>query len=125
LVIFHVVFRARGLYETGLSQSLGVQVVERTLGATVLALVIVLAATFFYRERSYSRSALPFAGAICAVCLPIPRLLLIFRRRKRRAAGLDIEPALIIARAEKAAELKMRLADEVRFGLRIVGVLSP
>ncbi len=125
LLIFHVVFRARGLYETGLSTSLGVQVVERTLGATMLALVIVLAATFFYRERSYSRSALPFAGAICAVLLPLPRLLLIVRRRRRRKAGLDVEPALVVARPEKARLLAFRMKDEVRFGLRIVGVLSP
>lgn len=125
LVIFHVVFRARGLYETGLATSLGVQVVEKTLGATFLSLVIVLAATFFYRERSYSRSALPFAGAVAAVLLPLPRLFLIVRRRRRRRAGLDVEPALIIARPEKARELASRLRDEVRFGLRVVGVLSP
>ncbi len=125
LVIFHVVFRARGLYETGLASSLGVQVVEKTLGATVLSLVIVLAATFFYRERSYSRSALPFAGAIAAVLLPAPRLFLILRRRRRRRAGLDIEPALIVARPEKARELAKRLKDEVRFGLRVVGELTP
>jgi exopolysaccharide biosynthesis polyprenyl glycosylphosphotransferase len=124
LVIFHVVFRARGLYETGLSQSLGVSVVERTLGATLLALVIVLAATFFYRERSYSRSALPFTGVIASVLLPVPRLLLILRRRRRRRAGLDLEPTLIIASPAKARELEARIGDEVRFGLKIVGVLS-
>jgi exopolysaccharide biosynthesis polyprenyl glycosylphosphotransferase len=47
------------------------------------------------------------------------------RRRRRRRAGLDLAPALIIARPEKARELTLRLKDEVRFGLRLVGVLSP
>jgi len=125
VVIFHVVFRSRGLYETGLASSLGVQVVERTLGAVVLSLALVLAATFFYRDVTYSRSALPFAGLLATVLLPLPRLLLILRRRARRRAGLDIEPALIIARPEKAQALAEKLKDEVRFGLKIVAVLSP
>jgi exopolysaccharide biosynthesis polyprenyl glycosylphosphotransferase len=125
VVIFHVVFRSRGLYDTGLASSLGVQVVERTLGAVVLSLAIVLAATFFYRDVTYSRSALPFAGAAAMIGLPLPRLFLIVRRRARRRAGLDIEPALIIARPEKAQALAEKLKDEVRFGLRIVAVLSP
>jgi exopolysaccharide biosynthesis polyprenyl glycosylphosphotransferase len=125
VVVFHVVFRARGLYETGLATSLGVQVVERTLGATVLALVIVLAATFFYRESSYSRSALIFFFAVAAVLLPIPRLLLIVRRRRRRRAGLDLEPVVVVARLDRAREVALRLGDRVRFGLVFVGVVLP
>ncbi|MBI3725271.1 sugar transferase [bacterium] len=125
VVVFLVVLRARGLYDAQLPGAWGVEIVERTLGATTLSLVIVLAATFFYRESTYSRSAIIYAWAIASVFLPLPRLLLASRRRRRRRAGLDLEPALVLGVPESIRELVSRLQDRERFGLDVRGIVVP
>jgi exopolysaccharide biosynthesis polyprenyl glycosylphosphotransferase len=125
VVVFLVVFWARGLYETGLASSLAVQTVERTLRASSLASVVVLATFFFYRESSYSRSALLYTWLLTSALLPLPRILLVAWQRRRRRAGRGLEPALIVGTLGQARELESRIGDRARFGLDLVGFVEP
>lgn len=121
--VFHVVLRGRGLYEH--LPPRGIDVLEETLGAVTFGSVIVLAASFFYRDFSYSRSVCLIAWALMVMALPAPRLLLMFRRRRRYARGLDLVPALIVGAPARAHDLARRLASHRRYGLDIVGILTP
>jgi exopolysaccharide biosynthesis polyprenyl glycosylphosphotransferase len=120
LVITHLVLRGLGRYEV--LPPRGFDVFEDTLRAVSAATVVVLAASFFYREVTYSRSVVLIAWSFEVVLLPIPRLLLLYRRRARYESGEGLVPVLIVARtAPRAAELLARLADHRRFGLQVVG----
>ncbi|MCO5170982.1 MAG: sugar transferase [Planctomycetes bacterium] len=118
-----VVLRSRGLYEH--LPPRGIDVLEDTLGAVTLASVVVLAASFFYRDFSYSRSVCLLAWGLLVVGLPAPRLLLMVRRRRRYARGLDLVPAVIVGAPGRAHDLARRLGSHRRYGLDVRGVITP
>jgi exopolysaccharide biosynthesis polyprenyl glycosylphosphotransferase len=119
--VFMLVFRSRGLY--GQLPPRGIDVLEQTIGAVNVALVVVLAASFFYREFSYSRSACLLAWALICVLLPIPRLGRLSARRRGYARGEGLLPALVIGSTSAAVDLVRRLSDHRRFGLEIKGIV--
>ncbi len=123
VVVFHVVLRSRGLYDH--LPPRGIDVLEETLGAVTFGSVLVLAASFFYRDVTYSRSVCLIAWALMAASIPAPRLLLLARRRRRYARGLDLVPAVIVGAPERAYDLARRLASHRRYGLDVRGILTP
>lgn len=123
LAVFHLVLRSRGLYEH--LPPRGIDVLEDASRAATLASVVVLAASFFYREVTYSRSVVLIAWGLTAVLLPAPRLLLLARRRRRWARGLDLVPAVIVGTPARARDLAARLAAHRRYGLELRGTITP
>jgi exopolysaccharide biosynthesis polyprenyl glycosylphosphotransferase len=123
LVVFHVVLRSRGLYDH--LPARGIDVLEEALRAVTLASALVLAASFFYREVTYSRSVCLIAWGLTAALVPLPRLLLLARRRQRYAQGLDLVPALIVGAPGRAYDLAQRLESHRRYGLALRGVVTP
>jgi exopolysaccharide biosynthesis polyprenyl glycosylphosphotransferase len=119
--VFLLVFRSRGLY--GRLPSRGVDILERTTGAVNIGVVVVLAASFFYREFSYSRSVCLIAWALICVLLPLPRLGQLSLRRRRYARGEGLVPVLIVGSTPAALELLRRLADQRRFGVLVKGIV--
>ncbi|MBX3467309.1 MAG: sugar transferase [Planctomycetes bacterium] len=118
-----VVLRSRGLYDHVPPR--GIDVLEESLGAVTLASVVVLAASFFYRDFSYSRSVCLLAWGLLVVGVAAPRLLLMARRRRRYARGLDLVPAVIVGAPGRAHDLARRLASHRRYGLDVRGVVTP
>lgn len=123
VAVFHVVLRGRGLYDH--LPPRGIDVLEETLRAVTFGSVIALAASFFYREFSYSRSVCLIAWGLMVAALPAPRLLLMLRRRRRYARGLDLVPAVIVGAPERAYDLARRLASHRRYGLDVRGIVTP
>lgn len=123
LGITHLVLRGLGRYEV--LPPRGFDVFEDSLRAVSAATVVVLAASFFYREVTYSRSVVLIAWSFEVALVPIPRLLLLFRRRALYERGQGLVPVLVVARtAARAAELLARLSDHRPFGLEVVGVVT-
>lgn len=123
LVVFHLVLRSRDLYEA--LPPRGIDVAEETLGAVTLASLIVLAASFFQREFTYSRSVTLLAWGLLCLLLPLPRLVLQRRRRRRWARGQGLVPALILGSPRRAADLAARLANRRWFGVEVRGRVRP
>ena len=123
LVVFHLVLRSRGLYEA--LPPRGIDVAEETLGAVTLASLIVLSASFFQREFTYSRSVTLLAWGLLCLLLPLPRLVLQRRRRRRWARGEGLVPALILGSPRRAADLAARLANRRWFGVDVRGRVRP
>jgi FlaA1/EpsC-like NDP-sugar epimerase len=121
LAVTHIVLRARGLYDT--TPARGFDAVEETWRGVTLAAVVVLALSFFERDSIYSRSLVLLAWALQCLVLPVPRLLLLTRRRRRYARGQDLVPCLLIGSPRRVLELHQRLHGHRRYGLSIAGLL--
>ncbi|MEZ6186438.1 MAG: exopolysaccharide biosynthesis polyprenyl glycosylphosphotransferase [Planctomycetota bacterium] len=117
LLVFQVVFRAAGLYRR--IGARGHDVVEETWRAVTLASLIVLAASFFYRDVSYSRTVPLLGWALCCAALPVPRLLLLGRRRRAYARGERLLPVLLAGPEARIADLEARLANRRVFGIDV------
>lgn len=123
LVVFHLVLRTKGLYEA--LPPRGIDVLEETVGAVTLGSVIVLAASFFQREFTYSRSVTLLAWWLLCLLLPLPRIALQRRRRRRWEAGQELVPALVVGSARRTADLAARLANRRWFGIDLRGRVRP
>lgn len=121
--VFVLVLHSRRLY--AVMPARGFDVIEGSLRACTLAAGVVLAVSFFYREFSYSRSVGLVAWVSALALVPIPRALLLARRRHLYARGRGLVPALIVGSAERVAELHRRLGDHRRYGLEVLGALTP
>ncbi|MGE0706898.1 MAG: exopolysaccharide biosynthesis polyprenyl glycosylphosphotransferase [Planctomycetota bacterium] len=121
-LVFVLVLRAWGLYRDVLAR--GIDAFERTVEATTLASLIVLAASFFDRSFSYSRAVFLLLWAQCLLLLPLPRLLLQRRRRRAYARGEDLLPALIVGTTPRARDLLVRLGRHSRYGLAVRGLIA-
>ncbi|MCA8921126.1 MAG: exopolysaccharide biosynthesis polyprenyl glycosylphosphotransferase [Planctomycetes bacterium] len=117
LVVFHVVLHYARLYERIAAR--GHDVVEETWRAVTLASLLVLAASFFYRDVSYSRTVTLLGWGLCALVLPIPRLALLGRRRRAYARGARLLPVLLAGSAQRIADLEARLANRRVFGVDV------
>ena len=100
LVVFHLVLRSRGLYAR--IPPRGIDVVEQTLQAVTLAALIVLAATFFFREFTYSRSVTLLGWAFSVGSLSSVRFVLQRWRRARWRRGESLVPALVVGAGPRA-----------------------
>lgn len=121
LIVFHLVLRSRGLYAR--IPPRGIDVVEQTLQAVTLAALIVLAATFFFREFTYSRSVTLLGWAFTVGSLSCSRILLQRWRRSRWRRGEGLVPALVVGAGPRATDLIQRLARREHFGVEVRGVV--
>ncbi|HBP22417.1 MAG TPA: hypothetical protein DEA08_32140, partial [Planctomycetes bacterium] len=121
-LLFLLVFRSRQLYGELLAR--GIDVAERVIGAATLASTLLLAATFFDRSFSYSRTVFLFIWVLACATMAIPRWAVIKRRRMRYERGVGLIPALIVGTSERALDLHERLSSHRRYGLDVLGLVS-
>jgi len=121
LAVFIVVFHGRGLYRV--SPARGFDVLEQTARATTYCTVLLLAAGYFYREFSYSRSVALMAWAILLVVVPIPRVTLLLQKRRRHAQGIGLRRVLLIGPSWAVDLVAQRLREQSRFGFDVIGSL--
>jgi len=121
LAVFALVLASRGLYDA--IPLRGIDVVEVTIESVTLAAALVLAASFFYREFTYSRSVSVIAWGMCAALLPLPRLAILYGRRRRWRRGERLTPAVIVGSRRRARDLAERLRARAIFGVAVGGVI--
>lgn len=122
LLVFLVVLHGAGLYER--IPARGHDVVEETWRAVTFASLVVLAASFFYRDVSYSRTVTVLGWGLCALALPVPRLALLGRRRRAYTRGERLLPVLLVGARARIADLEARLANRRVFGVDVRGRLA-
>lgn len=122
LVVFPVVFRQQQLYTTNRNRSHIGEVFE-VFKATVLATLVLVAVSYFVRER-YSRLTILVFSAYAFLGVTAIRLVTrgIFNALRRR--GVNVKTVLVVG----AGELGQRFIDTIEMhrelGFKVVGVLT-
>lgn len=124
-LIWAYVFRRMGLYRP----MRGVRrVIELWLliNANALALLLLIAATYLFREKSIPFSRLVFAyfGILALLLTIVQRSFLRFMLREVRRRGYNIRYMLIVGAGKVAGDIAARVRYHRELGLQLVGCLS-
>ena len=95
-----------------------------TVIASSLAVLILLAITFFYRSFEYSRLVLILAWAISAILLGICRASLGRFEEKMKARGIGAIPVLIVGTGAAAKMIEGRIRNHPGLGYQVVGFMD-
>jgi Undecaprenyl-phosphate glucose phosphotransferase len=122
LVIFPLTFRQSNLYTTNRNRSHLSEVFE-LFKATLLATVILVAVTYFVRER-YSRATILLFAGYAFTCVSMVRLAFraVFNELRRR--GYNVKTILVVG----AGDLGQRVVDTIELhrelGFKVTGLLT-
>lgn len=89
-----------------------------------ISTVIMMAATFFYREYSYSRAVMSLFWGYSFFTLIISHTLVRTALRKIRAKGYNLRHVLIVGTGELGRTLAETFARHPESGLKLTGLLS-
>lgn len=91
---------------------------------TVLSILILTAATFFYREESFSRIAAAYFWVLVTTLMVVSHVLVRVVLMEARKRGFNLRHVLIVG----SGDLGQTVADKINlhpeFGMKIVGFLS-
>lgn len=123
LVIFTFVFRGGELYQ---SHRLSTRADEifRLFKSTSLAMLLLVAATYFLREDRYSRLTFIFFGAVSFAVLASTRTVARNLLSEIRRRGFNMRTALILGAGDLGRAVVERLEANREYGIQPVGVLS-
>lgn len=123
LPLFLWLFRSHGLYEARrMDSALGE--VGAVLRATTMAVLLLLAATFFVRSTIYSRLVVGFFAIMVPVGVIAVRSTVRSVLRLARRRGFNLRTVLIVGSGPLAASVVERIHQRPDAGLRLVGVLA-
>ncbi len=92
--------------------------------ATTTAFILLLAATFFYRDVSYSREYLGLAWLSVIIWVAISRAILGYAYMYIRQKKNKFKEVLMIGANHKTAHYALRTSREPRFCTKIIGLLD-
>ena len=116
-------FRARGLYGLALAGRLGAELFA-VLRACGVAMLLLIAATFFFRSYFYSRAVIASFAFLSTPLLLIARGLVHSYREHWWADPERAEPTLVVGDGELAETVVERVRDPARSGVRLIGVVG-
>lgn len=96
----------------------------RILKAAAIGSVMVMAATFFYREHSYSRAVMALFGLYSSFFLIVSHTTVRAILRKLRSMGYNLRYVLIVGTGELGQALAGAFARHPESGLKLVGMLT-
>jgi Undecaprenyl-phosphate glucose phosphotransferase len=96
----------------------------RILKAATIGSVMVIAATFFYREHSYSRAVMGMFWVFSALFLVLSHATVRAVLRKLRSMGYNLRYVLIIGTGDLGQALAGTFARHPESGLKLVGMLA-
>ncbi len=117
------IFRAYGLYETR-RQIRRVEEIFRVAKAITLAVVILMAMTFFYREWTYSRIYLVIVWLLSIVIVSAGRYYLIQWEYGRKRKKNHMTRVLIIGYGRTARNIIRWSVHNPHYGHNVIGVLA-
>jgi Undecaprenyl-phosphate glucose phosphotransferase len=123
LVIFTLVFRAGELYQSYRLSSRASEIF-RLFKATCLSMLLVVAATYFFREQRYSRLTLLFFGVFAFTLLASTRTVARNFLARMRRRGFNLRTALVVGAGELGQAVVERLEKHRELGIQPVGVLA-
>lgn len=122
LLVFTGSFAFLGIYETRKPFS-ALDIFMDCLKGILLATVLVLPLSFWYRGFSYSRWVVIINAALLVVLMPLLRGLFQKALEDRRRRGRDRLPLLVIGTGEQAEKLDLTLKDHPELGYHVTGFL--
>lgn len=123
LPLFLALFHAQGLYQPRRMDSpLGEA--AAVVRATVLAIVVLAAATFFARGHSYSRLAIGIFSLVAPALVIGFRSSIRFLLRVARRRGFNLRYVLVVGSGPLAESVVARIEGRPDAGLRILGVVA-
>jgi len=123
LPLFAWLLRSRGLYEARRTASLSREV-GAIWGATTVSVLLVTAASFFWRSFEYSRGVVLLFYAFAGVGLTLFRISLRAGLRALRRRGHNLRHVLVLGAGRLAEEVIDRIHERAELGLRVAGVLT-
>lgn len=96
----------------------------RILKAATIGSVMVMAATFFYREHSYSRAVMGLFWVYSSFFLVVSHTTVRAILRKLRSMGYNLRYVLIVGTGELGQTLAGTFARHPESGLKLVGMLT-
>ena len=123
LPLWYIVFRAFGLYRPRRISSKVAEVMNIAT-ATLIAIVILVALTFFVRQYEFSRLTFVYFGIICVIALCIERILFRELLRFIRKRGYNLRHAVIVGTGSLGQDVTDRIHGHPELGIKIRGFLS-
>jgi Undecaprenyl-phosphate glucose phosphotransferase len=122
VALFPIVFRQAGLYTTSRGRSHISEVFE-VFKASLLATLVLVAVTYFTRERYSRGTLLVFAGYVF-ICVSLVRLSFraVFNEMRRR--GVNLKSILIIGAGELGMKVIETIDEHRELGFKVTGLLS-
>ena len=122
LLVFPVVFKQMRLYRTNRARTHWGEVGE-ILRATVVAAVVLVTLTYFFRER-YSRVTLLLFVALAFVLLSLQRILFRSLLSKVRRRGYNVHYVLMVGTGTLSRQVVQALLSHRELGLQVRGYLT-
>ncbi len=122
--VFLLVFRNLGLYRPRRGRSGITDEFYSTMIASSLAIMILMAITFFYRGFEYSRLVLMLAWGISTVFLGSSRVSLDRLEEKMKVRGIGAIPVLVVGTGAIAKMIEERIHNHPGLGYQVVGFLD-
>jgi Undecaprenyl-phosphate glucose phosphotransferase len=122
LVVFPVVFKQMRLYRTNRARTHWGEVLE-ILRATVVATLVLVTLTYFFRER-YSRVTLLLFVGLAFVLLSAQRILFRSLLNKVRRRGYNVHHVLMVGTGALSQQVVKALLSHRELGLQVRGYLT-
>ncbi len=122
--VFLLAFRNLGLYRPRRGRPGITDEFYSTMIASSLALLILLATTFFYRSFEYSRFVLMLGWGISVIFIGSSRVLLGRFEERMKARGIGTTPVLIVGTGAIARMIEERIHNHPGLGYHVIGFLD-
>jgi Undecaprenyl-phosphate glucose phosphotransferase len=122
-IVFMFTIRIFGLYQPQRGKSLNNDFFLN-FKVVFFSIVILAAATFFYREESFSRFVMVYFFSFVTTLMTISHLLVRVILKKIRALGFNVRYVLIVGTGALAQSVVEKIEMHSEYGFKIVGLLS-
>lgn len=123
IFIWPFIFRNMGIYRPRRISSLFSEVFDITTAST-LALLVLVAATFFIKKHEFSRLVFLYFWGISIVVLSLERFAFREILRYFRRKGYNVRHALIVGAGDLGATVARKIRGNAWTGLKVVGYLD-
>jgi len=123
LPVFFFCYRAYGLYQPA-RHIRRIEEIFLVIKANTLAIIVLMALTFFYRAFSYSRLVLVFLWLFSMICVGLSRYITIQLEYVRKRNKKEQTRVLLIGANRNARNIIQWAKNNAHYGVDVIGVLS-